>query len=300
MFKMKSVYRYLAKILIYLILAISIICILVPIILTITNSFMSPFEVFRRYTQDYIPENSFEAIRDITDIHYAEVTFIPDYATLKQYFNLLFKNPLYMNLFWNSVKITIPSVVGQIIIATPAAYAFEYSKLKYKELIFLAYIVIMLMPMQVLLVPNYFVASFLSIENSYLAIILPAIFSPFGVFLIRQYLKGLPYEYIEAAKIDGASQLKIICYVVYPLIKPAVSALCILLFIEYWNLVDQAVVFIDKSYNEPLSVYLSKLINQDFELVFAASCFYMILILLIFIYGQKYLVEGIQQQSGLK
>ena len=158
----------------------------------------------------------------------------------------------------------------------------------------------MLMPMQVLLVPNYFVASFLSIENSYLAIILPAIFSPFGVFLIRQYLKGLPYEYIEAAKIDGASQIKIIFYVVSPLIKPAVSALCILLFIEYWNLVDQAVVFIDKSYNEPLSVYLSKLINQDFELVFAASCFYMILILLIFLYGQKYLVEGIQQQSGLK
>lgn len=297
---MKRVYRYSAKILFYLILAISLICILIPIILTITNSFMSPFEVFRRYTQDYIPENSFGAIRDITDIHYVEVTFIPDFVTLKQYFNLLFKNPLYMNLFWNSVKIAIPSVVGQIIIAAPAAYAFEYSKMKYKELIFLAYIVIMLMPMQVLLVPNYFVASFLSIENSYLAIILPAIFSPFGVFLIRQYLKGLPYEYIEAAKIDGASQIKIIFYVVSPLIKPAVSALCILLFIEYWNLVDQAVVFIDKSYNEPLSVYLSKLINQDFELVFAASCFYMILILLIFLYGQKYLVEGIQQQSGLK
>jgi len=131
-----------------------------------------------------------------------------------------------------------------------------------------------------------------------LAVILPAIFGPFGVFLLRQFLKTLPVEFLEAAKIDGAGQLRILVSIVMPLLKPAIAALALLVFIDYWNVVDQALVFITDPGLQPLSVYLGRL-SGNFGIVFAASFFYMLPALLVFLHGQEYLVEGMRM-SGLK
>ena len=269
---------------------------LFPILITVSNSFMSPFEIVNRYSSLLTASNGFNAQGVM---HFVEMSLVPGFVSFGQYIKLLFDSPLYLGLFWNSVKIALPIVLGQLLISVPGAYAFELSKFKYKEALFFVYIVVMLMPLQVVLVPNYIVADFLRIKDSYLAIILPGIFNPFGVFLIRQYLKGMPKEYIEAAKMDGASHLQIIAYIIRPMITSAVAALGILTFVEYWNLVDQAIVFIKDANAEPLSAYLSRFAAGGQEIVFAASCFYMLPTVLIFLYGQKNIVEGIQL-SGIK
>ena len=269
---------------------------LFPILVTAANSFMSPFEIVKRYSSLLSASNGFNAQGVI---HFVEMSLIPGFVSFKQYIKLLFESPLYLGLFWNSVKITLPVVAGQLLISVPGAYAFELSGFKYKEALFFVYIVVMLMPLQVVLVPNYIVADFLHIKDSYLAIILPGIFNPFGVFLIRQYLKGMPKEIIEAAKIDGANHLQIIAYIIRPMISSAVAALTILTFVEYWNLVDQAIVFIKDANAEPLSAYLSRFTESSLDMIFAASAFYMLPTVLIFLYGQKNIVEGIQL-SGLK
>jgi len=269
---------------------------LFPIIITVSNSFMSPFEIVNRYTSAITPSNGFG---QSGLIHFVNMSLIPAFVSIKQYIKLLFESPLYLKLFWNSVALTLPVVFGQLLVSVPGAYAFELSKFKYKEAVFFVYIVVMLMPLQVTLVPNYIVADFFNIEDSYLAIILPGIFSPFGVFLIRQFLKGLPREYVEAAKIDGAGHLAIIAALIVPLIKSAIAAVVILTFIEYWNLIDQAVVFIREANNEPLSVFLSRLSGSNPDMIFAASTFYMLPAVLIFLFGQKNMVEGIQL-SGIK
>jgi len=268
----------------------------IPILVTFSSSFMTAFEINNRYTLEILPLNAFQRIEAFPNIHFVDMGLIPAWFSLRQYIALLFDNPGYFEHFWNSAIITAPSVLGQLLVAVPAAYVFEFCGWRHKEKLFFLYIVVMLMPLPVVLVPQFVIAGFIGIQESMLAIILPAVFSPFGVFLLRQFLKSMPREYLEAAQIDGAGHGIILAAVITPLLKPAVAALAILVFIDYWNVVEPAIVFIPDAQRMPLSVALGMI---EPEIVFAASCFYMIPALLAFMYGQEYLVEGIQL-SGLK
>lgn len=288
--------KTLAKVLLHSVLVIFSAAFIYPILLTVTNSFMGGYEIINRYSANVTPANSYDAVNGI---NFVKMSLIPYWATLRQYFNLLFDTSLYLGLFFNSIKITLPIVAGQLLVSVPAAYAFEYARYRHMEKLFFVYVVIMILPLQVTLVPNYAVAEFLGINESYLAIILPAIFSPFGVFLIRQYLRGMPREYMEAARVDGASGFQAFLLVILPIVKSAIAALSMLSFVEYWNTVDQSVFFIREAALEPMSVYLSRLADEsNMSVIFAASCFYMLPAVLIFLHGQDSMVEGIQL-SGL-
>ena len=264
-----------------LFLAITVIY-MAPLIITFTNSFMSSTEVERNYNVSGMEEGS-----------YVDMNLIPEKVTLSQYAELLFDSPVYLNMFWNSVKITVPIVVGQIIVSTLAAYAFTVLKFKGKELLFFLYIIVMLLPLQVTLMPNYIVADWLGITDSYLAIILSGIFNPFGVFLLRQFMKSLPDAYLEAAKIDGAGHGTIFISIILPMIKPGIVATAMLTLLDYWNLVDQAIIFIQDSEKQPLSTFLAQINNGDIGLAFAGSCFYAVPMLLVLLYGQEHLKQGI-------
>ena len=264
-----------------LFLAITVIY-MAPLIITFTNSFMSSTEVERNYNVSGMEEGS-----------YVDMNLIPEKVTLSQYAELLFDSPVYLNMFWNSVKITVPIVVGQIIVSTLAAYAFTVLKFKGKELLFFLYIIVMLLPLQVTLMPNYIVADWLGITDSYLAIILSGIFNPFGVFLLRQFMKSLPDTYLEAAKIDGAGHGTIFISIILPMIKPGIAATAMLTLLDYWNLVDQAIIFIQDSEKQPLSTFLAQINNGDIGLAFAGSCFYAVPMLLVLLYGQEHLKQGI-------
>lgn len=264
-----------------LFLAITVIY-MAPLIITFTNSFMSSTEVERNYNVTGMEKGS-----------YVDMNLIPEKVTLSQYAELLFDSPVYLNMFWNSVKITVPIVVGQIIVSTLAAYAFTVLKFKGKELLFFLYIIVMLLPLQVTLMPNYIVADWLGITDSYLAIILPGIFNSFGVFLLRQFMKSLPDAYLEAAKIDGAGHGTIFISIILPMIKPGIAATAMLTLLDYWNLVDQAIIFIQDSEKQPLSTFLAQINNGDIGLAFAGSCFYAVPMLLVLLYGQEHLKQGI-------
>ena len=268
-----------------------------PIFVTFTNSFMSGFEIQNRYTIDVLPTNFFYRLDVFPQIHFVRMTILPGWVTFRQYANL-FLNADYLNGLWNSIIITGPSVLGQLVIAIPAAYAFEFSKWRHKEKFFFIYIVIMLMPLPVVLVPQFVMAGFIGIQESVLAVVLPAVFSPFGVFLLRQFMKNIPVEFLEAAKIDGAGQLRILFSIITPLQKPAITALALLVFIDYWNVVDQAIVFIADPAFRPLSVGLAGF-RGNYDIMFAASFFYMIPALLVFLFGQEHLIVGMRM-SGLK
>ena len=263
----------------YLLSAAIAIVYMTPLIITFTNSFMSSSEVERNYVK---AENE-----------YIDMNIIPEKVTLSQYAELIFDSPVYLNMFWNSVKITVPVVLGQIIVSALAAYAFFALRFRGKELLFFLYIIVMLLPLQVTLMPNYMVAGWLNITDSYLAIILPGIFNPFGVFLLRQFMKSIPEAYIEAAKIDGAGHGRIFLFIITPMIKPGIAAAAMLTLLDYWNLVDQAVIFIQDSEKQPLSVFLAQINNGEAGLAFASSCFYAIPMLLVLFYGQEHLKQGI-------
>jgi len=269
---------------------------LAPILFMLSNSFMSELEIVNRYTSEVTPYNM---LHSDGPLHYYEMSLLPSVITGTGYGNALLRNPTYLRLFWNSVLITLPIIIGQMLVSPIAAYGFENLRWKHKEKLYFLYIIIMLMPLQVLLVPNYIAAEAFHINGTYLAIILPSIFAPFGTFLIRQQIKGLDKSYIEAARVDGASEWRVFSQVLLPNLAPTMIALLVLTFAECWNIVDQAVVFISSAFDEPLSAYLSRIIRQDTGIVFAVSIVFMIPAFILFMIGQDNIAEGIAL-SGVK
>ena len=270
---------------------------LVPIIFTICNSFMAESEIAANYGTIFETSKS-GGTNYISET--VNLKFIPDMVSFKQYSTVLFKSPDYLLKFWNSVILVVPIVIFQMIVALFAAYGFTRYRGRIREMLFFAYIILMLMPYQVTLVPNYLVSNWLKLLDTNWAIWLPGIFSPFGVFLLTKYMRRIPQGVIEAAKIDGAGEWQIFRYVCVPLCKGAMASVSILVFIDYWNMVEQPLILLTDSDMHPLSVFLSKINSGEIGLAFAVATIYMIPTLLVFLYGEEYIVEGITYQGGIK
>lgn len=268
---------------------------LLPLLVTVTNSFMPSSEIITNYTSKLSVFDVVEGIKN----KFIQIKLLPSALTIEQYKEVLINQPSFLVLLLNSLKITVPVVAGNLIVSLLTAYGFTIWKWKHKEWLFLLYVVVMLLPLQAVLVPNFIVANKLGIADSYLAIILPGIFSPFGTFLLRQTMIAIPYEYIEAARMDGDGDMTILLKIMLPQLKSGLAALAMLWFIEYWTIVDQVVIFIKDYYKEPLSVYLSRIAQDNIDIVFAVSCIYMFLPFYFLVIGQKNLEKGIEL-SGIK
>lgn len=125
-------------------------------------------------------------------------------------------------------------------------------------------------------------------------------FSPFSVYLITKYMRRIPVPLIEAAKIDGANEFQVFTKICIPICKGVITTCAILVFMDYWNMVEQPLLFFNDTDKYPLSIFLSKINAQEVGLAFAVATFYMIPSLLIFLYGEDQLVEGIAYQGGVK
>jgi len=274
-----------------IVLAIIAVVMAAPVVLSVTNSLTTGQEIGINYG----------AIGrlDVGPDAFVNLKLIPDKVSLEQYAQVLTDTPQFLLMFWNSVLLVLPIIAGQVVIASLAAYAFAKLRFRGRDKLFLVYLLTMLMPFQVTLVPNYIIADKLGLTNSQAAIILPGIFAAFGVFLMRQFMMHIPYAYIEAAKIDGASQLRIFSTIVLPMVKPALAALVILLFVDHWNMVEQPLIFLQDAMKQPLSVYLSRINEEARGVAFAASVVYMTPMVLLFLYAEPYFIEGVQL-SGVK
>lgn len=281
------------KVFFYLLLAVVALAFLLPMVYMFTNSFMDSDEILNTYA-------IMNADADYSNkVGKMELKLIPDEVSLMQYYRVLLRKPLYLRLFWNSMVLTVPIVLGQIVVGAFAAFSFSKLRFPFRDKIFFIYIIVMMMPFQVTLVPNYIMIRKLDIIGSYLAVILPGIFTSFGVFLLRQFMRGIPDEYCESAKMDGAGYLRILLHVMLPQCKSGMASLAILSFIDNWNMVEQPLVFLENSNMHPLSIFLSGINGGATGLAFASGILYMTPPLLMFLYGENYFVQGIQL-TGIK
>jgi multiple sugar transport system permease protein len=275
----------------YGLLLILVAATLLPVIFIAANSFMDENEVISTYS---ISKSEGEADRE-----YAQIRFIPQKASLMQYYHVLLRDPTYLVMFWNSVILTVSILLGQILVSSLGGYAFAKFRFPFRNQIFFLFIIVMLMPHQVTLVPNYILLSKLNLTGSWLAIILPGIFTTFGVFLLRQFIQGIPDEYCESAKVDGAGYLGTFFRIVAPQCKGGIASLAILSFIDNWNMIEQPLIFLKESYKYPMSIFLSLINTSDLGIAFACGLLYMLPAVLIYLYGEEYLVKGVQL-SGIK
>ena len=289
--------RYLSRAAIFIICAAFAVIFLMPTVLTISNSFMTQSELNANYGvifaageqggTSYISEK-------------VNLKFIPDKVSFDQYKTVLFMSPDYLLKFWNSVILVVPIVVFQVAIASVAAYSFTRWRGKARAFIFFFYVILMLMPYQVTLVPNYLVSEWLHLLDTRWAIILPGVFAPFSVFLLTKFMRRIPYSLIEAAKIDGAGEWQVFSKVCMPQCRAALYSIAILVFIDYWNMVEQPLILLPDASQQPLSVYLSQINAGEIGIAFAAAVIYMIPGLLLFLHGEAYLVEGIAHSGSVK
>ncbi len=268
-----------------------------PIVFTICNSFMGSTEISANYGMIF-ETNENGGKKFIADT--VNLKFIPDKVSFSQYITVLLKSPDYLLKFWNSVILVVPIVVFQLVVACLASYGFTRYRGRVREILFFVYIILMLMPYQVTLVPNFLVNKWLNLLDTNWAIWLPGIFSPYAVFLLTKYMRRIPVSILEAAKIDGAGEFQIFSHICMPLCKGALCSVAILIFIDFWNMVEQPLIMLSDEEKHPLSVFLSKINSGEIGLAFAVATIYMVPALLIFLYGEEYLVEGITYQGGLK
>lgn len=218
---------------------------------------------------------------------------LPQYPTLRHYLRVMIDTPEFWILFWNSVKIVVSVMIGQLLVSVPAAWGFAKYRFRGNKILFKIYIFFMLLPFQAKMLSEYLVLDKINLLDTHWAIILPGIFSTFPVFILYQFFKGIPQEVIESARLDGAGEWMIFIKIGIPLAMNGIAAVFILNFIEYWNIIEQPLVFLESKNLWPLSMYMPDVLQNNSGDMFVKIVVTSIPLVILFLSGQEYLKKGI-------
>ncbi len=271
---------------VFLLLAGIMLCL--PVIAVVLGSLKSDRELLY----------SLSAIFGVTNGR-VEWKLLPLYPTLKHFGKLLFFTPEFFTVFWNTMKLVVCILAGQLLVAVPGAWAFARFSFRGKDILFTLYVILMLMPFCVLMLPSYLVLNDMHLMNTHAAVILPAVFSTFPVFLIYRGFSSVPKVLFEAAKIDGAGEWQILFFIGMPLGQTGIFSAMVLGFLEYWNMVEQPLTFLSDPSLWPLSLYLPEINLKRAGMALAASVITLLPAVFVFFMGQDYLEQGIAA-SGMK
>ncbi len=225
----------------------------------------------------------------------------PKVVQWKNYAIIMDKFP-FPRLYLNTFLVVVGMVVGQIIVSSMAAYAFARLEFPGKNIQFIIVLSLLMIPGQIFLIPHYNIMTWIKQTNTILALILPGLFNVFGVFLLRQFFMGIPKELDEAAKIDGCNQFQIYIRIIMPLAKPGLISLAILTSLSAWKSLMWPIIVNRDMEKMTLSAGLAFLIGEHttyYEQVMAGGFISILPMIVIFIFFQKHIVEGIAT-SGMK
>lgn len=224
---------------------------------------------------------------------FANWRLLPLTPTLRHYVQLLLDSPEYFVMFWNSVKLVLGILAGQLLTGTAAAWGFAKYKFPFNKILFTIYILLMVMPFQVTMLSSYLVLNRMQLVDTRWAVILPCAWSTFPVFLMYRFYCFVPDSLLEAAKIDGAGAVTTFLHIGIPLGSSGIISAMVLGFLEYWNLIEQPLTFLKRKELWPLSLYLPNIGLKQAGISFAASVVTLVPAFLVFLCGQDYLEKGI-------
>jgi len=213
--------------------------------------------------------------------------------TFDNYYDLLFNCFIFYPMFWNSVLYATVITLLQLSVIILCAFGLVNVKFRGKGVLFVIYIVLMMMPLQVTLLPNYIGLREMSLLNTRFSIILPMIFSPFGVVVMHQYMKNIDNGVIEALRLETNSIFRIIISGVIPQIKPCIFAVALFVFADCWNMLEQPMLFLHKSELQTLSVFISNSENYEGNIMFPAAVIFIIPVVLLFAAFNDSLEKGL-------
>ncbi|SDM88249.1 multiple sugar transport system permease protein [Paenibacillus sp. yr247] len=262
----------------HLILIVAAVVLMFPFVWMLSGSFKDNLEVVR------MPPN-----------------LIPDTFKFSNYVEITKYFPIYRFL-GNSVGISLVTTAAQIVVCAMAAFVFAKIPFRGRETLFVLYLITMMIPMQVTMTPLFIVFQKLHLTNTYLGLILPGIFSAYGTFLLRQHIMTIPDPLIEAARMDGASYVRVFMSIILPFSKPALATLAIFAFMASWNNFLWPLIITSDKELMTLPIGLSKLQGRwatEWNILMAGNVISFIPIFIVFLFASKYFIKGMTM-SGVK
>ena len=271
--------KYGTKILLYIVVVLGSVLMFLPFFWMVLTSLKMPQEI-QRMPMTWLPDNFFN---------------------MRNYFKVFSAQPFF-RFFINSAIVTTGTTITSLFFCAITGYGFAKFKFPGKDIIFFGILSVLMMPFEITVIPLYLIFNALNLTNTYLGLMAPDLISAFGVFLMRQFIEGIPNDYIEAGRVEGASEFKIFFRLILPLLKPVLATLAVIKFLMVWNDFLWPLVVVQDISMKTLALGLSDFAGMwytDYTVICAASFLTMIPTLIIFIMLQKYVVQGITM-SGLK
>lgn len=268
----------------FVLLCLIAVIMLIPIVFTFLYSFF-PMSEISAYLKG---RNNYDAAK------WMEILFSPAQVSLRQYYKILIEEPKYLKLFVNSVMYGTAILLGQMVVIPLTAYGLSRFRFKGRDALFFLVLVLMLLPFQVTMAPSVMTLRAIGLLNTPWAVILPMFFSPFYLFLIRQFMLGLPNELLEAGQMDGAGTFRCLVQVVLPVCRPIIGASVALSFADSWNMVEQPLIYITDQNKQPLSVMFNQISTDSADIAFAGAALYLLPMLLVYLYFQDDILLGVQ------
>ena len=230
-----------------------------------------------------------------TEETWMDLHLSPHKISLGQYEQVLVKDEEILRFFTNSVVYAVAILLGQAFVVPAMAFGLSKFKFRGRETLFFMIVMLMLLPFQVTMVPNVLTLRFMGLLDTVWAVILPMLFAPFFIFLIRQFMISLPDELLEASSIDGAGPFRSFLWIVLPVCRPVLGAAAARSFAESWNLVEQPLTYLSKSVTlMPLSTRFNQMMAGTKGYEFAGAALYILPALLIYLFFQEDILAGIQ------
>ncbi len=241
------------------------------------------------------------SLKGPAEIMAATPTFLPKEWRWDNYVQAFQQVP-FVRFYFNTIFVTIIRVVGQIMFSSMAAYAFARLRFPFRNVLFLAILAVMMVPGQVTLIPNYVLLKSFGWLDSYQGLIIPSLFSAFGIFLLRQFFMSIPQDLEDAAALDGCNPLQTYWHVALPLARPVLAAFALLVTLYSWNDFLWPLIITSHTDMQMLSVGIALFQGQfitNYGVMMAAGSLATLPMVIVFIFAQRYLIEGITM-SGLK
>lgn len=273
--------------LVFVFLLLISVIILLPIVFTFLYSFFPKSEI-----SAYLAQRG-----RYDDAKWLDILYSPALVSLRQYYTILIEEPKYLRLFCNSAMYGLAILAGQALVIPLTAYALSRFTFRGRDTLFFVVLILMLLPFQVTMAPSVMTLRALGLLNTVWAVILPMLFSPFYLFLLRQFMIGIPNEIIEAGQMDGAGTFRCFVHVMVPVCKPILCAAAALSFADCWNMVEQPLIYLtDRSQQGllPLSVVFNQMSTDASSIAFAGAALYLLPMLLVYLYFQDDILLGVQ------
>ncbi|RXZ84790.1 carbohydrate ABC transporter permease [Paenibacillaceae bacterium] len=247
---------------------------LLPFLWMISASFKPEVDVFK-YPIEWIPQN---------------------WQAYQNYYNVWFGDHPFAAYYWNTIKVSVMTTILSVTISSMAAYAFAHVQFKGRDFMFVIVLMTFMIPMYSIVVPQFMIFRWLNLFDSHLGLVLLGSFSALGTFMLRQFFMGIHKEYLEAARIDGAGQYKMFASIAIPLVRPALATYAILRFIWTWNDYANPLIFLRSRHLETIQLGIQKFASESgafYSLIMAGTVSAIVPLIIIFILGQKQVIEGI-------